>query len=454
MTGTRLSPAIFLSALSVIFAYATFQYGGVLVRDWDECLVGLGLLVLLYFRFTHKEDLAPRLEPWFRWPLVLLLMFVGFQLIPLPISLLKILSPTRAQLLLSLDGVVPAGGAAPISVFPAATLAHLLRLAAYTVVFVLTRELAWRMKRHRWRIVAPVIVVAAAESVVGLLQYGPSGGSSFAHGTYVNQNHFAGLLELALPFAAAYPMTVLSNERRQDFRHQLLAALSIVVSVLALLGIVLSMSRMGFLASLLSLLIAGMLVLWTYVSRRKRFLVPAVVGTAVVAAFFYIAPEHLIGRFGEVLGSPGITPGGRIQIWRDTLQLIQHYPLVGCGLGAFEPAFLKYKVFAPQFAVTFAHNDYLQLFAELGAMGFTIVTALLMAVFLASARAALATINGEERYLGIACVAALIAILVHSLTDFNLYIPANAMLLSWISGVTASLRLGKRVSTMSATPDQ
>ena len=44
------------------------------------------------------------------------------------------------------------------------------------------------------------------------------------------------------------------------------------------------------------------------------------------------------------------------------------------------------------------------------------------------------------RYFAMACAGALAAIIVHSLADFNLYIPANAMLLAWIAGIPAGLR--------------
>jgi hypothetical protein len=41
---------------------------------------------------------------------------------------------------------------------------------------------------------------------------------------------------------------------------------------------------------------------------------------------------------------------------------------------------------------------------------------------------------GRARYSAVACTGALAAILLYSLADFNLYIPANAMLLEWIAG--------------------
>jgi O-antigen ligase len=441
MIKTRLSsPGIYLGALSVIFGYSVFRYGGVLTEDWSRCLVALGLLTLLYFRFTAENDVAPALESRFRWPLVLLLVFIGFQLVPLPLSLLEILSPTRAELLQSLDRVVPGTRSAPISVFPSATLAHLLRMAAYAVVFVLTRELAWRTPARRWLIVAPIIAVAAVESVLGLLQYDPVDRTSFARGTYVNQNHFAGLLELALPFAAVYPITVLAARRRHRFRPEL-SALAIAVAVLILIAIIFSMSRMGFAASFSSLFMMGMLVMRGQASSRKRFIAPGLVAVSLIVGFFYLAPDSLIGRFGEALGGSEITPGERIQMWRDTWQLAKNYPLAGCGLGAFESAFLRYKAVAPQFAVDFAHNDYLQLFVELGVVGFALVAAFMAALFFRTIVTALDRVDSQDRYLGIACFGSFVAILIHSLTDFNFYIPANAMLLAWISGVAASLQL-------------
>ncbi|HYR92119.1 MAG TPA: hypothetical protein VE422_49185, partial [Terriglobia bacterium] len=61
----RLSSVVYLAALSLIFGYAVFQSGGIPATDWDRCMVALGLLVLVYFRFTRKNDLAPTPQWWF-----------------------------------------------------------------------------------------------------------------------------------------------------------------------------------------------------------------------------------------------------------------------------------------------------------------------------------------------------------------------------------------------------
>src|ERR1019366_343 len=94
----------------------------------------------------------------------------------------------------------------------------------------------------------------------------------------------------------------------------------------------------------------------------------------------------------------------------------------------------------------FAHNDYLQLLAELGLVGFAIGAALAFSVLRMALRRAVKSSDPEARYFAVACVGALSAIALHSLADFNLYIPANAMLLAWIAGMA----VGSRESTMRA----
>jgi len=440
--GPPASCYAYLAALSLIFAYAVFESGAILPSDWNRCLVSLGLLPLVYIRYTSKEDLAPPLQWWLRWPPLLLLGFVGLQLVPLPMGLLRAVSPARADLSQSLNEVFPGTFSTTISVYPSATLAHLFRVAAYTVVFVMTRELAWRTHGRRWLVIAPVLMIAGAEAVFGLFQYSPD---NAAHGTYENRDHFAGLLELSLPFAAVYAIAAMMARRRQTFRQAVLVSISVALATLMFLGIILSLSRTGFLASLSSLFVAGSLSLGVRMPALRRFVAAALVAAALIAASFYLAPDQLINRFGEIAGTSADMMGdGRPRIWKDTWGLITHYPLAGCGLGAFEQAFPRFRTFLPELAVDTVHNDYLQFLAELGAIGFSLAAFGMMAVFLSAAYAAFRSVHSSTRYFAIASLGALIAILIHSFADYNLYIPANAMVFAWIAGLVASLNFGSR----------
>jgi putative inorganic carbon (hco3(-)) transporter len=128
--------------------------------------------------------------------------------------------------------------------------------------------------------------------------------------------------------------------------------------------------------------------------------------------------------------------------------LIRAYPVFGCGLGGYETAFSRFKISGVLVTDDFVHNDYLQLLAELGLVGFVIGAALAFSVVRIALRGAMKSSDPEARYFAVACVGALSTIVLHSLADFNLYIPANAMLLAWIAGMTVSN--GSRESTMRA----
>jgi len=147
----------------------------------------------------------------------------------------------------------------------------------------------------------------------------------------------------------------------------------------------------------------------------------------------------LIVRFADLAATEEITADMRVEIWRESWQLVAAYPVLGCGLGAYEPAFLRYKKVAPMNRVDFAHNDYLQVLAELGVIGFAAVLALGLMVLGRAVGAGTASESYQERYAGLAAAGALTAILLHSFVDFNLYIPANTMLVAWIGGMAMAL---------------
>src|SRR5690349_23565977 len=95
----RFQPATaFLIALSLIFAYSVIQSGGTLRTEWEYCMVALGVLLLLYFHWYRRGDSAPSIQWWLCSAPLLLLAFIVFQLTPIPMAWLQVLSPMRAKL--------------------------------------------------------------------------------------------------------------------------------------------------------------------------------------------------------------------------------------------------------------------------------------------------------------------------------------------------------------------
>jgi O-antigen ligase len=286
-----------------------------------------------------------------------------------------------------------------------------------------------------WTLALPILIVAALEAAWGLLLFFQGAGTQdSAHGTYENRNHFAGLLEMALPLAIMYAVAV--YRRSRTTASSLKACAVLALATLILVGIIYSFSRMGFVACLISLFLMGILALKNRVT--KRWLAGALVLCLALLAFIYLPPDQLIERFGRLWDGQELTTEGRLYIWGEALPLLKAYPVFGCGLGGFESVFSQYQRSVPDRRVDFAHNDYLQYLVELGILGFLIAAVLIGRIFIRLWREIYADEDSEEHALAVGCIAALAAILIHSFVDFNLYVPANAMTMAWISGILST----------------
>jgi O-antigen ligase len=435
-----------------VLAYTTFQWGGVVRTGRYESLLVLGLLAI-FFTLRGSRDkwsLAP--DRVVRWTTILLPIYVLLQLVPLPISVLRVLSPAHAEMV---DALAPIGAKtdfASLSVFTAGTFQYLLLICGYLVIFFIIRELTCRFEERRWLATWPLIGIGAFEACLGLWQSLSANGHQVRWGTYANGNHYAGFLEMILPFAVVYPIAVLRRDRSRwnsPLRPAVSACGVWALAALMVAGVVYSFSRMGFIAVLFSLFVVGILVIGTRQlgsitrSRGRKSLAAGTLAGLVLGAFVVLPPTTLVQRFADLVSTDKLTADGRMQLWAETIPVISAYKFFGCGLNGYETAVAKYNLSGAVLTVDFAHNDYLQLLAELGFLGFLILAVLASSILRTAVRGTLESSEPEAAYFAVACTGALVAILLHSLADFNLYIPANAMLLAWIAGMTA----GNRIST-------
>lgn len=395
--------------------------------SWNICLLALGLAAALYWLRVPAQDGGTG-GLW----LLLFPCYVVLQLLPLPLFLLRLLSPARARIVDSLARLIPPAGFAPLAIAPAITVTHLLRLTAYVILFVLVRDVTRQLGRGRWLAALPLVAIAAAEAGLGLLQNAHGGE---VQGTYVNKNHFAGLLEMALPLAVACASALFA--RRTHAR----AAGMLSIALLIFAGLVCSLSKMGFAAGLAGLFAMGALAIAGKVQGGRKWLAVAGLAALVLFGFIFLPSDAFIANYGGLTSKGPAALEGRGPIWRETLHLIAAYPVFGCGLGNYETAFLKYQTSVVDRVFTYAHNDYLQVAAELGVAGFLIAAVLLLPVFARPFRAASQGSDRTTRYLGLGCAGAIVAIGLHSLTDFNMYVPANALAMAWVCGIGASLPL-------------
>ena len=428
-----------LAILSLALGYAIFHDGGLLLTDWNICLLLLGLATIIYWprRLPSGPSATKGSEPLL---VLLLLAYVFFQLLPLPVEALRLLSPERARILGSLDRVTTPVRFAPLAITPATTFVYLFRIIGYTLAFLVVRDTSRRWSaRWRWLAVIPLVAFALLEASMGFWQ---NAAGEEVEGTYVNRNHFAGLLEMALPLALAGSIALLHqrHSKRTSAALRILKACVVLISAGAIFaGLLLSLSKMGFVAGLSGLFAMAALAVATRLRGWKRGLAIAGIATLVLFLLVFLPSDELVARFAGIASKGDAAAEGRWPIARDTLHLIGAYPVFGSGLGTYRVAFLKYQTSVVDHLFDFAHNDYLQMTAELGVAGFLFLVALVLLIVANVFRAATRGRDPDTRWIALGCIGAFTAIGLHSLVDFNTYIPANALMLAWIGGIAAGL---------------
>lgn len=428
-----------LSLLTVTTAYAVFTGGA---DDPFSFAVTVGLLGLVGIAgglLLFQAGPASRSERRINWAAFGFILYVAFQLVPLPVGLLRVIDPTRYEIATALSDITGAVHYAPLTVAPPTTWIHLSRICGYAIAFFVARQLVRRSPFGPWTAVMPLVFIAGTQAAYGFF-VGPDTAGHSLSGSYPNRNHFAGLLEMALPLSIGFAVSVLYRSGRRGvlaMTDVLKASAPLAIALLLFSAILYSNSKGGAVASLLSLFF--MTAMWLGrgqpSSRRWPFL--ALLTLLLLVVFIFLTPSNLVERFGEAATQQNSE--GRIPIWRDTIHLIAAYPMFGVGFGAFFPTFLRYQFAGVGFAWTNTHNDYLQLLSELGIVGFIAPSLLLMSLFGRAVDAASEPEATEARFVGLACAGGLLAILVHSLTDFNTYVTSNGLVLAWMAGVAATL---------------
>ena len=362
----------------------------------------------------------------------------------------------------------------PLSVSPSLTQTDLLKIAAYAALFFLVWLYplgeSWQLvsksfvynglrqveERFTRSLVLVVLLTGLLVAVTGFVQrfswngkilwfFLPydwatalSEGVPRASGPFINPDHFANYLLLIFPMALAcalFRTPIMSKPLEHALR--MLCALA---AFLLATGILLSLSRSGWIGALLGVVILLWFSPW-HIEQvmpalfKKRGTPLARISLMIICSVLLVSllfvgaggREQVDARLGEtVTKNAGLW--GRTVIWKDSLTMVRDFPLFGVGLGAWPELFPRYRR-APWSADFYreAHNDYVELLAETGIIGF----GLLAWFFFQAGRLLLRGVKtASAKYLPVtaAIIAALGAMAFHELLDFSLQIPANAFL--------------------------
>jgi putative inorganic carbon (hco3(-)) transporter len=377
----------------------------------------------------------------------ILTAIVLLQLCPLPESWLHRFAGRQA----SLTGV----STGYLSFEPYATRNRFLILLACFVAFYFA-QIVSQNRRHKQLFIASLVALGTFEAFYGMVQYLTGWQQIFTYvkkfdleeatGTYINRNHYAGFLEMILPFSLAlvfyeYAKLRGNSGSNMSFRkliekselQRLILSLSVAVILCAALAF--SRSRMGILAAASSVIVIFALIAISRFHGRTSSLLAATFIILSIALAVWIGPGPIASRFQTVGDEYSLRGPSRVSIWRDALPLIQHHPWLGTGLGTFPIAYTSGQTaFLGQF-VNHAHNDYLEFATDLGIPATLILFASIVLILARAVRAFLFGEGDFERVIALGCAGSIVAILLHSFADFNLCIPANALLFSVILGL-------------------
>lgn len=421
---------------------ATFALLGLWLIAWALGAVGLSEVVR---------------RSWLAW--VAIALWVSLQaihVIPLPVDVVAILSPSSARIHALARDVGIQESWTTLSIDPYAARVSLLKTAAYVGIFFLVLTLANRRSRvHR---LAEVLVYSSLlYSAYAVLMHLSGAETDYfgirirhgdsASGPFVNRNHFAGYLEMTLAIGIGLLIAGLSDRAADTWKKfirqtiewilspKMILRLSLCVLVIALTT---THSRMGNTAFFASLLIAGAIgiALSRHATRNTVILLASLIAIDLLIVGSWFGVEKLAKRIQE-------TTVEDVEVREEppkyAIELIKDYPVFGAGPGSFYLAFPPYRKETITAFFDHAHNDYVEFAAESGVLGLAILGVFVALSLGAAIKAQWQRRDPLMRGMSFACIMGVTAILIHSWVDFNLQIPANAayfmvlLALGWIS---------------------
>jgi hypothetical protein len=458
-------PPFYSVLLLIAIAWGAFAFGA--PYDWAYTplfwgCAGLGALGLWAPGSRVRRPVA--------WPVAISLATVAavglLQLIPLAPATIARLSPATDAFLRQLDVAyqVAAASGAPgythaLSINPASTWLGLGALGALGLLLI---GAARGLGQHSQRTLASGLVfVGFAVALAGIVQSGlytrdPSpvlkiygfwetvNKNTWPFGPFVNRNHFAGWMLLALPVAMGYFTALVARGMRgvrptlrdrvlwfssSDASRVILVGLAVLVMGLSL---VLTLSRSGTTSFLIALSVAAWFVVRRVSAGTRRQVSLVYVGLLAVFSLGWAGIDVIIQRFSVA----GADFWSRFDIWKDTWRIFQAFPWLGSGLNTFGTATVFYQTTALRTHHVEAHNDYLQLLSEGGiVLGLAAIAAGVLLAREVRRRFRDGADDQTTYWIRVGATTGLIAIALQSVAEFSLQMPGIAALFAVVAAM-------------------
>ena len=246
--------------------------------------------------------------------------------------------------------------------------------------------------------------------------------------TFGCPNHLAGYMEMSLPLLICLFLL--------GFRSGIVFILG-YLSLLLLVALMLSLSRGGWISTLLSLSFMAIALLNSRHFVRKKLLIVLIAGSLTLA-FIALVSTPVVERVMTAMEKEEEASFySRVVAWGGVMDMISDHPLIGIGPGTFKTVFTQYQPPGLSAHFTMAHNDYLHFISETGLLLIPVIIWMIIALY----RKGFKKLKNPSRLVRattLGSMTGITAILFHSITDFNLHIPANAILFVVLAAITVA----------------
>jgi len=463
--------------MGVLLVFMPLALGA--VEAWSHLVitVAIGLMALL---LALRTWFHPEIKLHFTWGYVPPILFVGLvlaQLLPMPANVLAIISPETADMYRRLWSDMPdatqLSQLLTLSYYPAETrrILHLAILAVLVfVVVVNVYRTSYQIKRLLWIITwiagaAALLMLLQVIFPIEGLQYQPwpwSGPSKASRSFFINYNNFSQYMNLSmgatlglfllklheeLGHSRVQPNTVVLYFRRPESRG---VKILLFFFVLGMTSVFLSTSRGG----MVSLMLAFALTVLSLARLRKMKAASwsmLVIGMLVLVAILYLGFDQIYARL-ETLGDLKKASGARWQTNIDVLgDLFPRHPWLGVGLGAHEAVFPSVSTVLVSANIAHVENEYVQVLEEVGLAGFILLSGFFALVGVKYWQATKLSNTWKLRTVAYGLGFGLVAVLIHSLSDFGQRIPAVFVLTATSAGLIVSLARRRSLSASGET---
>jgi hypothetical protein len=352
-------------------------------------------------------------------------------------------------------------GTHPMSIDPAQTW---LGLALFAGLAIFLLGLARGLTARDARRLAPSLVgVGVVLALVGIIQeatfngkiYGfwipyvgirPTGPGGGTFGPFVNRNHFAGWMLMALAVGLGYFCALVGRGMRHvkpGWRNRLLWLSSADANRVILVGfgllvmglsLVMTLSRSGTTCFAIAIALTGLAVARRQAKRPRRAVLVAYVLFLGVLAIGWAGVDAVADRFAKADSDLAF----RTAVWSDALHIYRDFPVFGSGVNTFGTAMVVYQTADPSVHFMESHNDYVQLLSE-GGLLVTIPALVLLLLFIREVRRRFCDDTDDERtyWIRVGAVTGLIAIGLQEIVEFSLQMPGNAALFCTLMAIAA-----------------